>query len=239
MYNLDQASGTSSEGGFSHPNALNVPGSHLMNLRLRLAPLLSMEKDLIDRLGADYFTDAETGVKQVFVRRGWQYIQPVEREQTRAEAYAAQARAKLNATPKLRAPNSGNAPRPSEDDDDDDYSRRRASMEADETISDVSSIMHQLSDDIGRLWILPDTQGLLRRRKVQLSEAATLYVNPAYSRAYFSDLRLSPAFWVRSRESLHPNGPLPTMIFSSLAFGRLVWKSSMLRFLLIYSAPLV
>lgn len=239
MYNLDQASGTSSEGGFSHPNALNVPGSHLMNLRLRLAPLLSMEKDLIDRLGADYFTDAETGVKQVFVRRGWQYIQPVEREQTRAEAYAAQSRAKLNATPKLRAPNSGNAPRPSEDDDDDDYSRRRASMEADETISDVSSIMHQLSDDIGRLWILPDTQGLLRRRKVQLSEAATLYVNPAYLRPQSSDLRVSLVSWVRSGESPHPNGPLPTTIFCSPAFEQSAWKSSTSRSPLIYSAPLV
>lgn len=174
VYDLDRRSASGFETAsntLGRAPPLNVPGSNLMNLRFRLAPLLSMEKDLIARLGADYFTDEETGTRQVFLRRGWQYIQPVEKEQTRAEAFAAHARAQLKSVPKTRSPDNT---RPSEDDDDDAYSRRRASMEADETIADVSSIMRQLHHDIDSLWILPDTQHLLRRRKLQLSEAATL-----------------------------------------------------------------
>jgi hypothetical protein len=178
VYDLDPRRQPAPDDGF----VPNMASSHLMNVRLRLSPLLSMENDLVQRLGADYFTDAESGWKQVYVRRGWQYIQPRQREQTRADLYAAQQRAKRREREKSRTsggresretgPSESRAARLSGEDLDESWSMRRPSIDGDETILDVSSIMRQCVPDVLTLWGLPDTQALLRGQKLKLSEAA-------------------------------------------------------------------
>jgi len=50
--------------------------SDLLNLQYRLSPLLSMEEALAERLNAGYHVDNETGSREMFVRRGWQFLTP-------------------------------------------------------------------------------------------------------------------------------------------------------------------
>ena len=48
--------------------------SDILNLQYRLSPLLSMEEALAERLNAGYHVDNETGSREMFVRRGWQFL---------------------------------------------------------------------------------------------------------------------------------------------------------------------
>jgi hypothetical protein len=50
--------------------------SDLLKLQCRLVPLLSMEAVLAERLNAGYHVDNDTGLREIFFRRGWQSIVP-------------------------------------------------------------------------------------------------------------------------------------------------------------------
>lgn len=132
-----------SDDGYSGGGARVQPpiSSHLLNIRLRLMPLLSMEEPLAKRLQAGYANDYNTGEQQMFVRQGWQSIPPEPVENTGFQGSGRDG---------------------------------RASLEGDDIISDVSTILQQCKDDVRSLWDLPDTQQMLRRRKIQLSEAASM-----------------------------------------------------------------
>lgn len=134
------AASPASDDGFGNASIAPPVSSHLLNIRYRLMPLLSMEGELIQRLRAGYINDQNTGEQHIYVRHGWQTIQP--------EPSSLKRRSSV--------------------------SEARASLEEDDVIHDVSTILMSCKDDIASLWGLPDTQQSLKRRKLQLSEAASL-----------------------------------------------------------------
>lgn len=129
-----------SDDGFGHASIAPPVSSHLLNLRYRLMPLLSMEKELLKRLQAGYISDQQTGEQHFYVHHGWQTIPPEPPSPARGSS----------------APEG------------------RASLEGDDVVHDISTILWSCKDDISSLWDLPDTQQLLKRRKLHLSEAASL-----------------------------------------------------------------
>lgn len=129
--------GRSSNDGLGHPTVVPPVSSHLLKLRYRLMPLLSMEEPLAKWLQVGYIDDQQTGKQQIYVRRRWRSI------------------VSDISSPRIGGPTS------------EDY--------ADEDIvTDVSSILLSSKDDIAGLWDLPDTQRLIKIRKLHMSEAASL-----------------------------------------------------------------
>ena len=111
--------------------------SHLLKLRYRLMPLLSMEEPLAKWLRASYIKDQQSGEQQIYVRQGWRSV------------------VASNESP-------GHGTPVCDDCVDED------------TVDDVSLILMSCKDDIAGLWDLPDTQRLIKSRKLRISEAASL-----------------------------------------------------------------
>jgi len=64
----------SSEGGLGNPTVAPPVSSHLLRLRYRLMPLLSMEEPLATWLQAGYTNDQYSGEQQIYVRKGWRSV---------------------------------------------------------------------------------------------------------------------------------------------------------------------
>ena len=158
------AASPGSDDGFGNATIAPPVSSHLLNIRYRLMPLLSMEEPLVQRLQAGYINDHNTGEQHIFVRHGWQTIPPEPPSPKRGSS----------------APEG------------------RASLEGDDVIHDISTILMSCKDDISGLWDLPDTQQLIKRRKLQLSEAASTSVFGPWASPYMS-IMLMELYQVPSR----------------------------------------
>src|SRR5260370_10567109 len=121
----------------------------LLTLRYRLSPLMSIESSLAERLGGGFHIDSQTGSREMFVRRGWQNIQP----STTSSSFSGSG---SKARRKRGIPEG------------------RPSLEIDEEMYEASRLIEACKDDILLLWRHPTVQKLMRRGRIPVKESSDL-----------------------------------------------------------------